>query len=80
MEHISQFIARSVKSGAIRLNAVNVMVTACPFCLVNIENAIKVAGFEGKMEAVDLSELIVQYMQSKPVDGPVAEPQSRKVM
>lgn len=35
----------------------NVMVTACPFCLVNIEDAIKVAGLEGQMEAIDLVEL-----------------------
>ena len=26
----------------------NVIVTACPFCMVNIEDAIKVAGLEGK--------------------------------
>ncbi len=41
----------------------DVIVTACPFCLVNMEDAIKVAGLEGKMEAIDLSELIVQHMQ-----------------
>jgi len=35
----------------------NVIVTACPFCLVNMEDAIKVAGLEGKMEAIDLAEL-----------------------
>jgi Fe-S oxidoreductase len=35
----------------------NVMVTACPFCMVNIEDAIKVAGLEGKMTAIDLTEL-----------------------
>ena len=35
----------------------NVIVTACPFCMANIEDAIKVAGFEGKMSAVDLAEL-----------------------
>jgi len=40
----------------------NVMVTACPFCLVNIEDAIKVAGLEGKMEAIDLSELIDRHI------------------
>jgi len=39
------------------------IVTACPFCLVNIEDAIKVAGLEGKMEAVDLSELIDRHIQ-----------------
>jgi Fe-S oxidoreductase len=36
----------------------NVIVTACPFCLVNIEDAIKVAGMEGKMSVVDLAELV----------------------
>jgi Fe-S oxidoreductase len=42
----------------------NVIVTACPFCLVNIEDAIKVSGLEGKMEAVDLVELVVQQLLS----------------
>lgn len=36
----------------------NVMVTACPFCMVNVEDAIKVAGLEGQMTAVDLAELV----------------------
>ena len=40
----------------------NVIVTACPFCLVNIEDAIKVAGLEGEMEAIDLSELIAKHI------------------
>jgi len=40
----------------------NVIVTACPFCLVNIEDAIKVAGLEGKMEAIDLCELVAQHL------------------
>jgi Fe-S oxidoreductase len=44
------------KSGA------NVIVTACPFCLVNIEDAIKVSGLEGQMEALDLTELITQHI------------------
>ena len=35
----------------------DVIVTACPFCLVNIEDAIKVAGLEGQMETIDLCEL-----------------------
>jgi Fe-S oxidoreductase len=41
----------------------NVIVTACPFCLVNMEDAIKVAGLEGKMEAIDLSELVDQHIK-----------------
>ncbi|HEV3510137.1 MAG TPA: (Fe-S)-binding protein [Candidatus Sulfotelmatobacter sp.] len=40
----------------------NVIVTACPFCMVNIEDAIKVAGMEGKMSAIDLTELVDQNM------------------
>lgn len=40
----------------------DVIVTACPFCLVNMEDAIKVAGLEGKMEAVDLSELMAAQL------------------
>ena len=41
----------------------DVIVTACPFCLVNIEDAIKVAGLEGQMEAIDLCELIDRHLQ-----------------
>jgi Fe-S oxidoreductase len=40
----------------------NVIVTACPFCMVNIEDAIKVAGMEGKMTAIDLAELAEQQL------------------
>jgi Fe-S oxidoreductase len=40
----------------------NVIVTACPFCMVNIEDAIKVAGLEGKMTAIDLTELVDQQI------------------
>jgi Fe-S oxidoreductase len=41
----------------------NVIVTACPFCLVNMEDAIKVAGLEGKMEAIDLGELVAAHIE-----------------
>ncbi len=41
---------------------VNVIVTACPFCMVNIEDAIKTSGLEGEMEAIDLVELIDRHM------------------
>jgi Fe-S oxidoreductase len=40
-----------------------VIVTACPFCLVNIEDAIKVAGLEGRMEAIDLCELVDRHIK-----------------
>ncbi|MFN7958724.1 MAG: (Fe-S)-binding protein [Holophagaceae bacterium] len=41
----------------------NVIVTACPFCLTNMEDAIKVAGLEGQMEAIDLCELVDGQLQ-----------------
>lgn len=53
----------------------NVMVTACPFCLTNIEDAIKVAGLEGKMTAIDLAELVEKQLPGEvaPTKGePVA--------
>jgi len=40
----------------------DVIVTACPFCMVNIEDAIKVAGMEGQMTAIDLAELVDRQM------------------
>jgi Fe-S oxidoreductase len=48
----------------------NVIVTACPFCMVNIEDAIKVAGLEGKMTAIDLAELAEKQMVK---ESPVVE-------
>lgn len=39
----------------------NVIVTACPFCMVNMEDAIKTSGLEGQMEAIDLVELINRH-------------------
>ena len=41
----------------------NVIVTACPFCLVNIEDAIKVAKMDDTMEAIDFSELIARHLE-----------------
>jgi Fe-S oxidoreductase len=40
----------------------SVIVTACPFCMANIEDAIKVAGMEGEMSAIDLTELADQQI------------------
>ena len=56
----------------------NVMVTACPFCLANMEDAIKVAGLEGKMTAIDLAELVDQHIvRQEPVT--VSSKQPNKV-
>jgi Fe-S oxidoreductase len=45
-------IAMAEEAGA------QVVVTACPFCLINLEDAIKTTGREGRMEVVDLAELV----------------------
>ncbi|MDD9303780.1 MAG: (Fe-S)-binding protein [Desulfobacter sp.] len=55
------------RMGVLRVNmaaeaGATVIVTACPFCLVNIQDAIKVAGKEGEMEAMDFTELIEQHL------------------
>jgi len=39
-----------------------VIVTACPFCMVNIEDAIKTNGLEGKMSVIDITELAAQHL------------------
>ncbi|MGO9022612.1 MAG: (Fe-S)-binding protein [Syntrophobacteraceae bacterium] len=40
----------------------NAIVTACPFCLVQIEDGIKTSGLEGEMEVIDLVELINDHL------------------
>ncbi len=35
-----------------------IIVTACPFCLINLEDAVKTTGNEGKIEVIDLVELV----------------------
>lgn len=37
----------------------NMIVTACPFCLIHFEDAIKTGGFEEEMEVIDLMELLI---------------------
>ncbi|MBW1615156.1 MAG: (Fe-S)-binding protein [Deltaproteobacteria bacterium] len=41
----------------------DVIVTACPFCMVNIEDAIKTSGLEGEMEVIDIAELIANHIK-----------------
>ncbi|MBF0199925.1 MAG: (Fe-S)-binding protein [Desulfamplus sp.] len=55
------------RMGVLRVNmaaeaGATVIVTACPFCLVNIQDAIKVAGKEGEMVAMDFTQLIEQHL------------------
>ena len=36
----------------------DVIITACPFCMINLEDAVKTSGLEGKIEVIDLVELV----------------------
>jgi Fe-S oxidoreductase len=51
------------RMGEIRLDqaegaGAQVVVTACPYCLVNLEDAVKTSGRESQMEIIDLVELV----------------------
>ena len=37
----------------------NIIVTACPFCLIHFEDAIKTGGLEEEMKVIDLMELLI---------------------
>ncbi|MDD2467585.1 MAG: (Fe-S)-binding protein [Desulfobulbus sp.] len=55
------------RMGVLRVNmarevGADVLVTACPFCLINMEDAVKIAGLEGKLEIVDLTELLASRL------------------
>jgi Fe-S oxidoreductase len=40
----------------------DVIITACPFCMINLEDAVKTSGLEGKMEVIDLVELVDRHL------------------
>ena len=37
-----------------------IVATACPFCLLTFEDAVKTTGLEGKIQIKDIAELLVQ--------------------
>ena len=39
-----------------------IMVTACPFCFTNFDDAVKTAGFEGRFAVKDLTELVAEAL------------------
>ena len=39
-----------------------IMVTACPFCFTNFDDAVKTAGFEGRIAVKDLTELVAEAL------------------
>jgi len=43
----------------------NMIVTACPFCLIHFEDAIKTGGLEGDMGVIDLMELLISTVNGE---------------
>ena len=43
----------------------DVVVTACPFCLINLEDAIKTTGRSETMEVLDLAELVARQVETE---------------
>jgi Fe-S oxidoreductase len=37
-----------------------IVATACPFCLLTFEDAVKTTGLEGKIQIMDIAELLAQ--------------------
>ncbi len=54
---------------------VDAVVTACPFCLLTLEDARKTTGLEDTLEIVDLAELAARALDD-PADGPGEEERS----
>ncbi|MFP4630470.1 MAG: (Fe-S)-binding protein, partial [Desulfohalobiaceae bacterium] len=43
----------------------NVIVTGCPFCLINLEDGVKTSGLEGKVQVMDLTELVAGQLRKE---------------
>ena len=39
-----------------------VIATACPFCLLTLEDAVKTTGYEEKIRVMDLAEILAQAL------------------
>ena len=40
-----------------------VIVTACPFCLVNIQDAVKTLDLDNEIEVIDIAELVDKHLE-----------------
>ncbi|MFZ7112237.1 MAG: (Fe-S)-binding protein [Desulfatiglandales bacterium] len=52
----------SMRLGMAREVGANVIVTACPFCLIHFEDAIKTDGLEEQMKVIDLMEFFISKL------------------
>jgi Fe-S oxidoreductase len=44
------------------------LVTACPFCFSNLDDAVKTGGFEGRIAVRDLTELVAECLPATEAD------------
>ena len=40
----------------------DVLAVACPFCLLTLEDAVKVAGLDDRLQVMDIMELVAEAM------------------
>ena len=40
-----------------------VLITACPLCLIMLEDALKTLGYEKELKVMDLNELVLQSLE-----------------
>jgi Fe-S oxidoreductase len=50
---------------AVKLGA-QVIATACPFCLMTLEDVVKTSGHDKILQVMDVTELLVEAMQAPP--------------
>jgi Fe-S oxidoreductase/nitrate reductase gamma subunit len=55
----SMAVRRATQAAA---TGANLLVTACPWCLIMLTDAVKTAGFEDQLEVVDLAELLARVV------------------
>ena len=46
-----------------RATGAEVLITACPLCLIMMEDALKTLGLEGQLKVMDLNELVLQSLE-----------------
>ncbi len=56
------------RNGEIRIKealtlGAKVMATSCPFCLLNLEDAVKISGLASEITVKDIAELVVEAME-----------------
>jgi Fe-S oxidoreductase len=47
---------------AVELGA-EILVTACPLCVLTLEDAVKTSNFEEKIKVMDVMELLIEAME-----------------